>query len=333
LPFVVRRTLGAMKTLFALGETNSRAIIPIVPREIQALIGNGTLSDDEKTSVVALLNQDINYLDVVDKAFHTKHVLKNPEDTNEDITPVTIPANTGLYHYSGNAMFPKGSHTNLTSNNLLIDDDEVNPEQRQILLDFYQKHPAFDSITLSTRPPITASVSNGITMGRYIATRDISVNGHIYPNGAKMNLINTIYNLFVFAGSHTNETFLMNLTELCARINYDPRCEQCALVVWSTVPRNDSGTYAFMEKLDGKSQIDLVSFHYQKHKEISDFHLWLFTSYDKKRNETPPLLWEIDLATIYNNDLLRTTSYSTNPVIDINAAKSEKEKEKEKLGK
>ena len=329
LPYVVRRTLGAMKMLFMLGGNEPRSIIPIVPREIQALISNGTLSDNEKTSViVASSDYGSDYLDIVNKAFHEKHIIKNSTEEDADNRLVTIPKNTGFYHYAGNAMFPKGSHTNLTSNNLLIIEDEVSTEHRQTLLDFYQKHPSFDSIALSTRPPVTASVSNGITMGRYISTVDIEVNGTIERNKQQLNLIDTIYNLFVFAGSHTNESFLMNLTELCARINYDPRCESSALVVWSTVPRNSAGTYAFMEKLDGKSQIDFVTFHYQKSKEIADFHLWLFTCYNKnKSTEKPPLLWELDLSTIYNNDLLRTTPYSAHPTIEVH------EKQKESLKK
>ena len=316
LPYIVRKTPYVIRNLFGMNELDKSRLIPIVPQSIRLLV------ESVEGVIQTAINSNKQFLDNVDNAFSKNHVYSPPDEGGEH-TYVQIDKGVGLYHYSGNVMFPRGSHTNLTSNNLMIDPEVIGEEQREMLLDFYQKHPAIDSFTLSTRPPLTASVNNGLTVARYVTTRQFSINKSIKRKNVEIEMINKIYNLFIFPGSHTNESFLMNLTELCGRINYDSRCEKCAMIVWSNVPRNKDGSYNFLQKISGDSQVDIITFHHQKNKEIADFHLWLFTAYDKdsykEEDRLPPLLWEMDYATVYSNDLLRVTPYGTNPVVSVSA--------------
>ena len=315
LPYIVRKTPYVIRNLFGMNELDKSRLIPIVPQSIRLLV------ESVEGVIQTAINSNKQFLDNVDNAFSKDHVYYPPDKGGEHVY-VQIDKGVGLYHYSGNVMFPRGSHTNLTSNNLMIDPEVIGEEQREMLLDFYQKHPAIDSFTLSTRPPLTASVNNGLTVARYVTTREFNINQSIKRRNLEIEMINKVYNLFIFPGSHTNESFLMNLTELCGRINYDLRCENCALIVWSNVPRSKDGSYNFLQKISGDSQVDIITFHQQKNKEIADFHLWLFTAYDKDgikdEDRLPPLLWEMDYATVYSNDLLRVTPYGTNPVVSVN---------------
>jgi len=264
---------------------------PMIPKAIQALVGQ-----DEKVIKKSSASSNATFLDVVDSAFGNDYMFTNDKEFE-------IKKGTALYHYSGNATLPKGSHTNTTSMQILMDESKSTTQQnRQMTIEFMQKHPTFDSVTLGTRPPLTVSSKNGIAMARYLSTRNINLSRHVKK----------IYNIFLFTGNTRNEEFLLKLTELCKRISSSPDCEDVCLLVWSQLP-SDVTYFEELRHMDNKDFVDFVTFHYVKNPSFSKVHLNLFTGTDcDDVDRYPELLWEFDLTPLYVNDLLALTEKQEN---------------------